>query len=870
MTPEQWQRIQRILNLVTEQPTEDRPAFIRRRCEGEPPEFLEEVLKFYAAMEEEDDETAFARPLNADPERIGPYAIEKRIGEGGMGVVFLATQPETNRQLAVKIVRSAYHSRLMARRFLVEYQALARLNHPNIASIIEAGTLDGFQWFSMEYAPGSPMDEYCKEKQPSIKERIALFLQVVSAVSHAHSKAIIHRDIKPSNVLVVETEQGPRVKLIDFGIALPISPNEERITATHQVIGTPAFMAPEQITDPLGIDTRADVYALGTLLYVILTGKTPFRGSENLTRSIREDDPPLPSTVSDQSDALLINGDLDAITLMAMRKNPVARYQSAREFAADLERWQEGQPITAVKQTKWYRARKFVARNKTPVFSAATIFLTVLIALLVSINRTKEAQRQAKRAETVKAFLTDTFGQANPFEGNKDITVTEAMDQASAEVNTRFAEDVEIQADIHQALAETYLGRGALDRAYHHASELKRIAPGKGQKIEADLITAFVLLEKGEHTQAETLCDSILRATQANSGEHLKVSLYRAHAIRELARFEEAAAAAYDSIIPAFKSSFGETDAFTLQAMRGLATTRLLQGQYEAAKTLYQQVLTIQQIEFGKEHPRTLETMNVLANTDHYLGQYNDALALLRSVLATRENVLGEGHSNTLKTRVSIMHTLYRATQYEEACSFGEETVRLHHQYLGDEAQETIKARNNLALIYEALGETNKAANLYQSTYDTQFRVFGAKDKLTLSYGHNLGSFYITLGKFQEAESLLRETWQARKTVYGAEHIRTLFTCFTLGECYVAMNRYNEALLLLEEAHTGILTIHAQDHEFSVIFAGYLGYVRCLLKNDPALLEFALMHFKGIEPKYQRKLNEFKESCDPLLGREGD
>lgn len=803
------------------------------------------------------------RPSPDPPSKeIGDFKIVQKIGAGGMGTVYLAQQRKPSRMVALKLLHHSCDENAQAR-FRAEAEALAKLHHPGIGNIFEIGVENGIPFLVLEYCPGPSLSFYI-DKELDLK--IRLFLQLVDAIAHAHTQGIIHRDLKPSNVIVEIINGEPTIKVIDFGVSKLIEQDPAtKITKQNVLLGTLIYMAPEQVRGI--VDTRTDIHALGVLLYQLLTGKLPY--GEDTTdpllfmNKIATGGPPPPAFLENS-----IPADLNAITLKALATKPEERYQTAQALSDDIRAYLDSRPIAARKISRLYLCQKWLARNLVFFSAAVLVFLSLCTALGISLHQTavareaeKDARRRLKNQETILAFFVETFGAASPFKDGKDMSVIQAMNQAGGLINTRFADEPEIMADIHTALADTYHERGALDRALHHASEAKRIAPTQHHAIQADLVTARAMLDKSQHAEAEALCLAVLQQAKPATPEYLQAQLYRALAIRNQARYDKAAAI-FAAIIPQYKSLLGSAYHQTLTAIRGLAITRMGQAQYDEALLLYQEVLKIQQAEFGNEHPRTLETLNSLANLYRRTGDHESAISTLRSVLAIREIVLGEGNPSTLRTRINLVPALRRAGQYNEARRIGEDTVNLHQQHLGPEAQETIKAQNNLALVYEALGETEQAAQLYQETYDTQARVYGEKDKLTLSYGHNLGSFYITLGRYREAESLLNKTWKARKAVYGPEHIRSLFTCFTLGECYVAMQRYDDALPLLVEAHAGVLKIHKPTHEYVVIFSGFLGYVRCKLDIDAALLEFALEHAGEIDPKYKKKLERFTEECD--------
>jgi serine/threonine protein kinase len=377
---------------------------------------------------------------------IGPYVLIKKLGEGGMGQVWLAEQTApVKRQVGLKLIKGGLYDSAVIQRFESERQSLAVMNHPAIAKVFDAGsTKDGQPYFVMEYVEGSPITRYCDNKKLKIRERLELFIKVCEGVQHAHQKAIIHRDLKPSNVLVAEVDGKPVPRIIDFGIAKAISlqpsADQTMFTQVGAMIGTPGFISPEQ-ADPSvqDVDTRTDVYSLGVILYALLTGMLPFdtdqwtkRPVDEVLRQLREDDPPSPSTKLDDVDkqtatavaerrgtipkqlAGLLHGDLDAITLKAVEKDRVRRYGTPSELAADVRRYLNNEPVLAQPARATYRLQKYVRRHRVGVSVAAGLALLLAGFVIVQAVQLRRITRERDRANRITDFMTNMFKVSDP------------------------------------------------------------------------------------------------------------------------------------------------------------------------------------------------------------------------------------------------------------------------------------------------------------------------------------------------------------------------------------------------------------------------------------------------------------------------
>ena len=512
----------------------------------------------------EDDSTVTAFPPDRAPERIGPYKILEKIGEGGMGVVYLAEQEAPlRRRVALKVVKPGMDSKQVLARFEAERQSLALMNHPGVAKVFDAGsTGEGRPYFVMEHVAGLPITDYCDKHLLDNRQRLELFNQVCEAIQHAHQKGIIHRDIKPSNVLVALVDGSPQPKVIDFGVAKATQQQlTEQTLFTQQgvLIGTPEYMSPEQAeVSALGVDTRSDVYSLGVLLYEILTGALPFdpkvlrqAALQQMQQIIRETDPPKPSTriqtMGDSAGEIarrrrsdvkalqrLLRGDLDWITLKALEKDPAHRYASASEFAADLRRHIAHEPVHAGSPTPAYRIRKFVRRHRVATAVGALLGVTSalgLSGLAYGIGEKSYMQQQLNRStfffqtmviatiklqsqteSLISLFKSPTFSGRDPGE----ISMLEIMEQGEAVVRARLSNPERSHEDFDQGargfvlLAGLNADFGRPERAetlYRDAIELarKNLSPEDPELQSALRNFAKFCYARGRTDQAEAL-----------------------------------------------------------------------------------------------------------------------------------------------------------------------------------------------------------------------------------------------------------------------------------------------------------------------------------------------------------------------------
>jgi serine/threonine protein kinase/tetratricopeptide (TPR) repeat protein len=673
---------------------------------------------------------------------IGPYKLMEQIGEGGFGLVFVAEQQEpVKRKVALKIIKPGMDSAQVIARFEAERQALALMEHPNIAKVLDAGQTPpayagGSQrpYFVMELVRGIPITAYCDQNQLTPKERLELFMSVCQAIQHAHQKGIIHRDVKPSNVLVTSHDGKPVAKVIDFGVAKAM---HQQLTAHTiytnfaQMIGTPLYMSPEQAEmSGLDIDTRSDIYSLGVLLYELLTGTTPLERKrvaqaayDEVRRLIREEEPPRPSLRLSSSDSLasvaaqrkmepatlskLVRGDLDWITMKALEKDRTRRYETASGLARDIERYLSDEPVEACPPSASYRLRKFAKKNRAILATAAAVALILLVGIAGTTFGLIRANRAAEREadERQKADAARVEAQAKEAEANAVVKFFEDKVFAAGRPKGRYGglgHDVQLRDAIKASLPA--LGTSFIDQALVEA----RLRRSMG-------VTFF---ELGENALA------------AEQHE-------RAHAL--------------------FTRHGGPDHPDTLANMMNLANCYDDLRRHAEALKLYEETLTAQKRVLGPDHPDTLRTMHNLARVYYNLNRHAEALKLLEETLAARKRVFSLDDTDTLMTMNNLANSYATLNHWPEALKLHEETLAARRRVLPPDHPDTLLSMMNVAICYKHFDRDTEAIKLHEEALAARKRVLPPDHADTLMSMHNLASCYAALNRHAEAVSLLDE-----------------------------------------------------------------------------------------------------------------
>ena len=770
----------------------------------------------------------------------GKYKLLEELGSGGMGVVYLAEQVEpVRRRVALKIIKLGMDTRQVVARFETERQALAVMDHPNIARVFDAGATEtGRPYFVMELARGIPITDYCDRHKLSAQERLKLFIGVCQAVQHAHQKGVIHRDLKPSNILVVVQDDRPVPKIIDFGIAKATDhrlAQRTLFTERGQLIGTPEYMSPEQAEmSGLDVDTRTDIYSLGVILYELLAGALPFDAGElrsagfgEIQRIIRETEPPKASTrlstlketkaeIAEKrgTDAgslvKLLRGDLDWITMKAMAKDRTHRYSSASELAAEIERYMRHEPVTAGPPSALYRIRKYVRRHKLGVAAAAVVLLAVLvgtagttIGFLRAVRAEKKAVEEAATATRVSDFLVDLFNVSDPSEAKGNtITAREILERGAKKVEKELAGQPAIQARLMDTMGQVFQSLGLFDQALplmESALQLRRLNlgndhPDTGLSLEH---TGLVLIARGDYAAAEPLLQEAIEVRRRLLGnDHADVarSLAGLGELNYMKGDLEQAERFFRESLDIRRTALGSEHVETSNSLNDLAMTLKAKGSYEEAEPMYRESLAIRQKLFGEDHPAIAQSLNNLGMFLYqmFLNKKNDgseAEQLFRQALEMNRRMLGNDHPEVSTNLNNLALLLREKGDYDQAIVLFREVIEIDRKNLGDEHPYIANAMRNLAAALVRKGDYTMAEELFRRAIEIQRKTFAEDSWNIATTKLLLGACYNEAKRFREAEPLLLEAFPVIKKAFGIDHSRTQAAINSLIGLYEAWGK---------------------------------------------------------------------------------
>jgi serine/threonine protein kinase/Tfp pilus assembly protein PilF len=735
---------------------------------------------------------------------IGPYHLLQKIGEGGMGEIWLAEQHKPiRRKVALKIIKIGMDTKQVIARFQSERQALAMMDHPAIAKVFDAGeTEQGRPYFVMEYVQGIPITAYCDTNRLSTQERLELFIRVCEGVQHAHQKAIIHRDLKPSNILVAVQDGKAVPKIIDFGVAKATAQNlTERTVYTElgTLIGTPEYMSPEQAEmTGQNIDTRTDIYSLGAVLYELLIGALPFdskelrkAGFDEIRRKIREEDPPKPSTrLSTMREASTVSaknrrtepsslirqlkGDLDWITMKALEKDRTRRYAAPSELAADVGRFLNHQPVIARPPSAMYRAKKFVRRHRIGVGVAASLAVLLVafsIAMAVQARRiARERDRANQEAETskqVSAFLADLFNVSDPSEARgNSVTAREILDRGADKIAKELNGQPLVQARLMDTIGSVYVSLGLYKKAGPLLEEALRIrretAGARGLDIAESLHSVGdVYRRQGKYQEAEKLFQEVL-------------------SIRE--------------------EMLGKNDVRVASILHSLGILYDIQGKYGQAESLFRRELDIREKAPSVDHAALGGCLHSLAIELHSQGKDAEAESIFKRALAEKENALGPDHPDVARTLQSLGIFYQSQGKYGEAEPLLLQALAIREKVFGPEHPEMASNLMNLASFYEDQNKTKEAESYYKRALAIAEKALGPNHSNVGIVLHNLAELYRDEGRDKEAELLYKRSLAIWEGSLGPKHPYVAKSLGGLATLYRKMGRLAEAESLYKRA----------------------------------------------------------------------
>src|SRR5271168_3217830 len=805
---------------------------------------------------------------------IGPYKLIQPIGTGGMGVVYLAEQQyPVRRQVALKIIKQGMDSEQVIARFEAERQALALMDHPNIAKVLDAGTTDsGRPYFVMELVNGVPINRYCDTQRLTIRERLELFLPICQAIQHAHQKGIIHRDIKPSNVLVAVYDSKPVPKVIDFGIAKATSQQLSEATMFTQlgaIVGTLEYMSPEQAEPTaLDIDTRSDIYSLGALLYELLTGSTPLASVDmreaaylEMLRKIREEEPPSPSsrlshskeTITSTSERRksdpgrlpkLLQGELDWIVMKALEKDRTRRYETASGFARDIELYLSGDPVEAGPPSATYRLKKFANKNRALIGTAAAFAALLILGVVVSTwqaIRARRAERaataerdradaEAATARAVTDFLQNSLlSQASAQQQSglnekpdPDVKVRTLLDRAAASISGKFAGQPRVEANVRGTIGLTYRDLGLFPQADEQLQKAY------------DLDVKYRGAEDPETLEALGNLGAI-RADQGRYVESLQI---------------------YEQNVAGLTRVLGPEDHRTVAAMTNLGVGYLRHGDFAKSEALLKKVFEKQLKTQGLDNVETLDASDSLATLYRMQGRYSEAEPLLLKGLESYQRLYGPSHPYTLRAMYGLATIYVGERKYAQAEPLVLQVLDGNTKLLGAEHPDTLSPMVELAKIYDAQGKHAQALELQGKGFAIASRVRGPDHPQTLVYEGSLAQYYENAGQTEKALALDKDVLSRELRTLGPKDPGTLSTTSNLAYIYERHNRYAEALPLQLQAREFALQRYGPEDSSSIVSGTMIGKDRVMLHQykeaEPILREVLAVEIKNKPDAWQR------------------
>jgi eukaryotic-like serine/threonine-protein kinase len=789
MDAARWDRLQTLFHDAVDRTPAERDAFLREAC-ADDPALADEVRAAIAEDEQRDSlldhgvERAAERMIGGDtPERlreIGPYRLLRTIGEGGMGVVFLAERTDLGTSAAVKILRDAWLSPSRRQRFAVEQRTLARLNHPGIARLFDAGTLaDGTPWIVMEFVEGVPLTDHVASGPVSIEARLRLFLDVCEAVQYAHRHLIVHRDLKPSNVLV--TADG-HVKLLDFGIAKDIA--EVRPADAGQTIAqlmTPAYAAPEQARgEPAGV--QADVYSLGVMLYELITGALP---------------------VGTEARTAIGVADLDVLCLTAMHADPARRYASVEALARDVAHYLASEPLEAQPDSLRYRGGKFVRRHWRPLTAAAAVVLAVVGLVAFYTLRLTDARNaaiaEALRTRRIQSMMLALFNGGDAAAGPaEDLRVVTLVDRGLREAQGLTGEP-RVQADMYDALGGIYQQLGNLPQAEKLltdalAARRTLSGPASGDVAVSLVSLARLRVAQAKFDDAERLVREALAIRQARETGDTPARADASTALGEVLveKGDYPAAIAVLEAVAAARDAEGDTPEHAA-TLRWLVNAYFYAGRYDDVQRMGSTVLEMTRRVHGDRHPLVADDLVNLGAVEFERGRYVEAERFYREALVNTEGWYGADHTRTASNLTMLGRTLVRQNRFDEAVEYLQRALKVQESVYGTIHPAVASAVNELGSVALQRNRLDEAAAAFSRMAEIYRQVFPGKHFLIGVAVSNLGSVYTARKDDARAEGLYREAIALFTETQSPSHVNVGIARLKLGRALLRQGRLNEA-----------------------------------------------------------------------------
>ncbi len=828
MERERWERVEALFHAAAALPVHDREPFLREACGGDAG-LLDEVNSLLA------EDARGCAPLDgglaplagemldgADSAQLrlrelGPYRILRLLGEGGMGTVYLARRLDIGGLVAIKVLRDAWMSPARRERFAAEQRTLAQLSHPAIAQIHDTGALpDGTPWFVMEYVEGLPLTDYCRSRATSIEGRLELFRRVCEAVQYAHGQAVIHRDLKPSNILV---KPDGTIKLLDFGIAKHLVTTEATIdqTRTGLRLMTPAYAAPEQIRgERVGI--RSDVYALGVILYELLTGALPFdlatRTPAEAISLLASVEPERPSAAVQRlgaGEGPLFRAagraswaDLDVLCLAAMHKDQLRRYPSVEALIRDIDHYLAHEPLEARPDAVGYRVERFVRRNRSAVTAGALVVaaIVMLVAFYTTrLGRARDAAlAEAARTQRIQRFMLDLFEGGDPAVAPAaGLSVVTLLERGVQEAQALDGEPL-LQAELYGTLGGIYHKLGELERAdglLRSALDRRRTLLGSAHPDVAASEVALGLLraDQAAYDEAERLARSGLEAARrVLPRDHPEVAAATAalgHVLVERGAYADAIAVLDEAA--RMYSLRGEASPELASTLHELSNAHFYTGDRDTAESISRRVLAMSRELHGERHPHVAEDLVNLGAIQHEQGRYTEAEAFYREALEITRSWHGDDHYQTASTLTMLGRSLVFQGRLDEAEALLEQALAIQERVFGPDHPRVASAVNDLGTVALQRDDFDAAESAFRRMAGIYRRAHPDGHYLVGIALSNLASVHQARKEYAEAETLYREAIAIYRATLPPDHLNTAIARIKLGRSLLRQGRYAEA-----------------------------------------------------------------------------
>lgn len=901
-----WEKINELFAKALELDEKNRIEFLKQNC-GNDKQLFDEIIslinedeKIHPLLDKKASELInVEEKLNFIGQQIGNYKLIKEIASGGMGTVFLAERCDGifEQKVALKIIKPGLSTIPIIRRFQHERQILANLQHPNIAKLFDGGVTDDRRpFFTMEYVDGIPIDDYCDQQKLTIAQRLKLFIKVCETVQYAHNNLVIHRDLKPSNILI---QNDGTIKLLDFGISKVLSAeadNHDLPTITQAEINllTPEYSSPEQIKNS-SISVSTDVYSLGLILFKLLSGKSAHefnsRTFNEFEKVICEQTIPKPSTVITNSNnevfdnrkihfvklKKLLNGDLDNICQMALRKEPERRYASVEMLAYDIERYLNNLPILARKESFSYSAKKFIIRHKKAVIANIALFIIINGLIFYYTIQLKEqrdkANLEAKKSLQISDFLQNLFLVSDPDESKgKTITAMELLDNGASQLRSSLIDEPEVKSQLLSTIGNVYTNLGLYNSAEEIYNEIKNF-PNKEKLSDETYISTLINLGslfriKGEYDKAKKilfetldLCKQKFDENNLLTGDcYLNIAGY----YYETGDFKNSRIY-YQMAEKVFTSSSELNEEKIAQTAYDLGVLEFDNGNLEKADSLYRKALNIEIKLEGELNTVVATYQNELASVLRHTGKFDEAKELYEKVLSTRILLLGEEHPEVALTYNHLSRLYYNQEMFKEAEPLARKALEIRLKVFSEDHPEVSASRSSLAGTLIGLKKYKEAEELYRLAYNATLKKLGEKHPYAPALLGNIGNALMEQEKYDEAEKCILESIEMLNKIPDFRQTYKSGRIILLAKLYNRTKKFTKAEELLRKEIIYLKNKKIDDEWLIGVAKSELGYSLFKQSKDLEAEGYLIDGYNELKVKKGKSSSYAKQSLKKII-----